>query len=148
MHKSFSDPHQALAELTFQGAHELAIESSCNSRVLEALSAWKQREDKCNPSSELFRLPEVRVFTISYEGAVDDYYPSKEANLLGESLVREFLYRDGICTVKTGQERLYAANYRVIALEETEYLLVCPFETRSGNIAGLVVVCVNQHMCL
>ena len=142
----FSDDSHHVTEMIFQGATEHTPEELCNQTVLDALAKWQQRQNPVEPAPEHFRLDQTRSFTISYQGDVDHYWPDQDSNFLGESLVREFLFEDGICTLDQHECRLYLATYKVLAMMEVEYLLVCPYPTEAGNIAGVVVVCVNQQL--
>jgi len=142
----FSKSTFSLADLVFQGAtlHEPA--ELCNDAVLTALSNWQQRAEPAEPSAKAFRLEDTRSFAIRYDGETDDYWPDEDSNWLGECLIREFLFRDGICVMESLEPRLYLAKYKIEAVIDREYLLVCPYPTASGNLGGVVVVCVNQHL--
>ena len=142
----FSDDTHHITELIFQGVTQHMPEELCNASVLQALQRWQQRDDKTRPEPDMFRLDQTRSFTISYLGETDAYWPDEDGNFVGESLVREFLFEDGICNLDSLSPRLYIATYKVLAMMDVEYLLVCPYPTESGNIAGLIVICVNQHV--
>ena len=142
----FSDNIHHVTELIFQGVTEHAPEELCNQTVLKTLEGWLQRPEKTVPEPERFQLDNTRSFTISYQGETDAYWPDEDGNFIGESLVREFLFEDGICNLDSHTPRLYVATYKVLAMMEVEYLLVCPYPTASDNIAGAVVICVNQHI--
>ena len=142
----FSDSDFSLADLVFQGAVEHEPAALCNDQVLDTLNAWQQRPDVTEPATDAFRLEQTRSFVMSYQGQASGYWPDKEGNWIGECLVREFLFRDGICQLESLDPRLYVAKYKLEALIDVEYLLVCPYPTEAGNIGGAVVVCVNQHL--
>ena len=142
----FSDADFSLADLVFQGAAENEPAALCDDQVLGMLQAWQQRPDLTEPAAETFRLEQTRSFVMSYQGQAGSYWPDKEGNWIGECLVREFLFRDGICQLESLDPRLYAAKYKLEALTDVEYLLVCPYPTEAGNIGGMVVICVNQHL--
>lgn len=142
----FSDSDFSLADLVFQGATERDPAAVCNDQVLETLRAWQQRPVATDPVASTFRLEQTRSFVMSYQGEAGEYWPDKEGNWIGECLVREFLFRDGICQLESLEPRLYVVKYKLEALIDTEYLLVCPYPTESGNISGMVAVCVNQHL--
>lgn len=142
----FSDDIHHITELIFQGVTEHAPEELCNISVLEALQRWQLRADQTRPEPDMFRLDQTRSFTISYQGETGDYWPDEDGNFLGESLIREFLFEDGICNLDNLSARLFVATYKLLAMMEVEYLLVCPYPTASDNIAGAVVICVNQHV--
>ena len=142
----FRDPSHTADELVFQGADEYEPAALCDDDVLRALGDWQSRRVLTETSPEVFHLENTRSFTVSYKGQADDYWPDEAVNRLGEGLVRDFLFKDGICALDDLKPRLYVAKYKVQALSDTEYLLVCPYPTEAGNIAGMVVVCVNQHL--
>lgn len=142
----FSDPSQSSMEIVFQGADEASIESLCNDNVVEALARWRGREPQSDSHALLFRLEDTRSFVISYDGKTGDYWPDQTNNVVGETIIREFLFSSGICELDGLDPRLYVAKYKVQAMIDTEYLLVCPYPTAAGNIGGLLVVCVNEHL--
>lgn len=142
----FHDPGHNADDLVFQGAHEHEPSKLCDENVLSALAQWRSRGSLTEASPDVFHLATTRCFTISYEGQVGSYWPDEDANRLGEGLLRDCLFKDGICALNDLEPRLIAANYKVQALADTEYLLICPYPTESGNIAGMVVVCVNHHL--
>ena len=142
----FSDRQQVELEPVFQGAHEEAIDALGNDSVLTALARWRERSPQSDSGVDRLRLEQTRSFTISYDGESGSYWPDKSSNLVGETLVRKFLFRQGICQLDGLAPRLYVAKYKVEVMNATEYLLVCPYPTEAGNIAGLAVVCINQHL--
>lgn len=73
-----------------------------------------------------------------------DYWPNESENDISETLIREFLYHDGICTLSDERVRLFHASYTIMALNGDEYLLVCPYLTATGNVSGIVVVTVTK----
>ena len=142
----FSQSKFSLADLVFQGAalHEPA--ELCNDAVLGALSDWRQRAEPVEPFASAFRLEDTRSFVIRYDGEASEHWPDEDSNWLGECLIREFLFRDGICVMDSLEPRLYLVKYKIEAVIDREYLLVCPYPTESGNLGGALVVCVNQHL--
>ena len=139
----FTDPDHSMPEAVYQGSATLDLQATCDDEVLEALERWRSRPKPSEPSDDVFHLDRCRVFTITYDGRAAGYWPDEAGNLIGESLLRDFLFRNGICEIDEPEPRLYAVHYRVIAMDGTEYLLVCPYLTAAGNIGGLVVTCVN-----
>ena len=140
----FSDSKHDVAGLTFQGATEMDPEQICKAEVLDALGAWRQRPDHQSSGAELLRVENCAVFSITYEGKAGEYWPDEPMNDIGEILLRDFLYRDGICSLSDEQVRLYHLEYNIMALTGDEYLLICPYLTDSGNISGILVVCVTM----
>ncbi len=59
-------------------------------------------------------------------------------------LIREFLYRDGICSLTVERVRLIRMKYHIMALDGDEHVLICPYLTEAGNISGVAVVCVTK----
>ncbi|MEO0998073.1 MAG: hypothetical protein AAFX58_11190 [Pseudomonadota bacterium] len=143
---NFSDRAHSVAELVFQGATAMNPQDSLDDAMLAALAGWQQRGDVSQPAVERLHQPDCLCFHISYRGESDQHWPDEDSTLLSEALVRDFLYEDGICNVATGDVLLYAVNFQIMAMSDTEYLLVCPYPTSEGNIGGLIVVCVNKRL--
>ena len=144
----FSDNKHNLAELAFHGATEVAPEQTCRKRVIQALETWSHRPNHQMSGSDLLRLNDCAVFSISYEGKAGDYWPNESENDTSETLIREFLYHDGICSLTDERVRLFHARYKIIAMTGDAYLLVCPYLTAAGNISGIVVVTVTKMIRL
>ncbi len=140
----FSDNKHNLAELAFHGATEVAPEQVCTKDVIQALATWSHRPNHQLSGSDLLRLDDCAIFTINYEGKARDYWPNESENDISETLVREFLYHEGICTLSDERVRLFHVRYTIMALTGDEYLLVCPYLTAAGNISGIVVVTVTK----
>ncbi len=140
----FSDNKHNLAELAFHGATEVAPEQVCTKEVIQALATWSHRPNHQLSGSDLLRLDECAIFSIDYEGKTRDYWPNESENDISETLVREFLYHEGICTLSDERVRLFHVRYTIMALTGDEYLLVCPYLTAAGNISGIVVVTVTK----
>ncbi len=142
----FADKEHDISSLIFQGSTLLPIEEVCNSTMIERYQQWLKRSDRTKPDNHFFELENALTFTISYEGIAKHYYPDVKSNFIIESLVRQFLFHNGICTIDSFEPRLYLVKYNLIAFVEKEYLLICPYPTVNGNINGLVVVCVNKYL--
>lgn len=142
----FSDDRHNLAELAFQGATEVNPERTCKTDVIDAMVAWRRRPNHQASGAELLRIEDCAAFSISYEGEAGEYWPNESENDTGETLVREFLYSDGICALSDERVRLFRVKYRIMAMDGDEYLLVCPYLTEAGNISGIVVVCVTKML--
>ncbi len=140
----FSDNKHNLAELAFHGATEVTPEQVCTKDVIQALATWSHRPNHQSSGSDLLRLDDCAIFSIDYEGKAREYWPNESENDISETLVREFLYHDGICTLSDERVRLFHARYTIMALTGDEYLLVCPYLTAAGNISGIVVVTVTK----
>ncbi len=140
----FSDNKHNLAELAFHGATEVDPEQLCTKDAVHALTTWSHRSNHQLSGSDLLRLDDCALFSIDYEGKARDYWPNESENDISETLIREFLYHDGICTLSDERIRLFHASYTLIALDGDEYLLVCPYLTAAGNISGIVVVTVTK----
>ena len=140
----FSDNKHNLAELAFNGATELAPEQVCTKNIIQALATWSHRSNHQVSGSDLLRLDDCAVFSINYEGKARDYWPNESENDISETLIREFLYDQGICTLSDERVRLFHVRYTIMALTGDEYLLVCPYLTVAGNISGIVVVTVTK----
>ena len=140
----FSDHTHNLAELAFHGATEVAPDQICTKEVIQALATWSHRPNHQVSGSDLLRLNDCAVFSIDYEGKTRDYWPNESENDISETLIREFLYHEGICTLSDERVRLFHVRYTIMALTGDEYLLVCPYLTAAGNISGIVVVTVTK----
>jgi len=140
----FSDKKHNLAELAFQGATDMDPEQTCKQQVIDALEIWRGRPDHQSSGAELLHIENCMLFSITYEGEAGEYWPDEAMTDITETLVREFLYRDGICSLTDERVRLIRMKYNVMASEGDEYVLVCPYLTAAGNISGIVVVCVNM----
>ena len=140
----FSDNKHSVAELVFQGATEVDIQQTCTTDITEALATWSHRPNHQLSGSDLLRLDDNTLFSITYEGKSRDYWPSESENDISEILIREFLYHDGICSLSDERIQLFHARYTIMALTGDEYLLVCPYLTEAGNISGIVVVTVTK----
>ena len=102
----FSDDQHSLAELVFQGATEIESMQQVGQETNNALTAWRHRSDLLSSGAELLQMPDCAAFSITYEGEASDYWPSESANEMAEVLIREFLYRDGICSLGDSHVRL------------------------------------------
>ncbi len=140
----FSDKKHNAAELAFHGATEVDIQQTCTTDVTEALATWSHRPNRQLSGSELLRLDGCTLFSINYEGETRDYWPNESENDISETLIREFLYHGGICSISDERIRLFHARYSIMALTGDDYLLVCPYLTEAGNISGIVVVTVTK----
>ncbi|MEM9305637.1 MAG: hypothetical protein AAGE01_26240, partial [Pseudomonadota bacterium] len=135
----------SLGEMTFHGARELSLDGLLSDAAAQCLARWRHREDATDSAAELFDLDKAPSFVISYDGKSGHYRPDQPMNAVPETIIREFLYGDGICSLTDMEVRAFAADYSVITEDAIEYLLVCPFPTEAGNVGGLVVVCLNHQ---
>jgi hypothetical protein len=140
----FSDDKHDLAELAFHGATELDPKQACTNDVIQALAAWHDRPNHQSSGSDLFRMEGCTLFSIDHKGVAGDYWPNEPDNDTSETLIREYLYHDGICTIADERVRLFHVRYTIMALTGDEYLLVCPYLTAAGNVSGIVVVTVTK----
>ena len=140
----FSDLTHNLAELAFHGATEVVPDQICTKDVIQALATWSHRPNHQLSGSHLLRLDDCAIFSINYEGKARDYWPNESENHISETLIREFLYDQGICTLSDERVRLFHVRYTIMALTGDEYLLICPYLTAAGNISGIVVVTVTK----
>ena len=140
----FSDKKHDAAELAFHGATEVDIQQTCTKDVIQALATWSHRPNHQSSGSDLLRLDGCALFSINYEGKARDYWPNESENDISETLIREFVYHEGICTLSDERVRFFHTRYTIMALTGDEYLLVCPYLTATGNISGIVVVTVTK----
>ena len=92
----FSDSKHSLAELAFQGATESESMQDFSEEAKKALRAWRNRSVPRLSGAELLQMPGCSVFSITYEGQAGEYWPNERENEMTETLIRDFLYRDGI----------------------------------------------------
>jgi hypothetical protein len=142
----FSDNQHSLAELVFQGATELESSQQVGEEANNALMAWRHRSDLTSSGAALLQMPDCTAFSITYEGEASDYWPNESANELTEVLIRQFLYRDGICPLSDSSVRLICMKYQIMAMDGDEHVLICPYLTEAENISGIVVVCATKIM--
>ena len=142
----FTKPERSLPELIIQGTVDLNVEQYTDDHMLNLVQKWNRRSEPYAPESDIYCTDKTQVFTISYEGETDSYWPSMDSNMFAEALVRDVLYTDGICSLESMDPKLFQIKFKVLAMIETEYLLILPYPTESGNIAGLVVVCINNYL--
>ena len=142
----FSDADRNTNELTIQGVTTQSPDRHCNEAMLRKLEAWTKRKAIHEASAHIFEMDQALGFSISYKGVASSYFPNKQKNWLSESLIRGALYENGVCTLTDTTPLVHAVQYRVQAIDGTEHLLVCPFLTQAGNIAGITVVCVNHYL--
>jgi hypothetical protein len=142
----FNDSEHSVAGLAFYTADERDPATACDAPVQEAIGIWHGRPNRHEPALDCFRLHDSHCFRMNWRGEASDYWPDREANFTSEALVREFLFRGGICTVADEAVRLYAVLYGMMGMDSTENLLVCPYPTASGNIGGIVIVGVDKHI--
>lgn len=144
---NFHDIEHDFATLSFHGIEDMALDSCSDTKVLDAISIWKSRDDIHASGISSLQLENTRGFFIDYQGSSSQHWPDEKSNMLGESLVREYLFSDGICSLGSDTIRLVKIKYSVMAGEYgTEYLLICPVTTHSNNIAGLSIVCTNKYV--
>lgn len=142
----FTDVEHSLSDLIFQGAEEFSAQAVCDTTIQSILTSWEKRQDPASPDMHLFELDSTRCFTIDYQGNAGNYWPDETSNFVGESIIRQSLFENGICNLQEMTPKLYVSRYKMIAMEDIEFLLVCPYPTAHGNIGGLIVVCVNKHI--
>jgi len=145
MNSSFQDPAHAADGMSVSRVDEKRIESDVDEQVLGALDTWMRRADKTVDDATPFTSLGLPAFCIGYEGKIIRYAPDEATNRFSEGLVRDFLFTDGICNLDRREPRLFEVESSITAIETSDLLLVLPFETASGNIAGIMVVDVSTH---
>ena len=143
MKQSFQDPSRGADGVSVSRVNEHPVDSSIDGEVRAALAAWMDRPDRTSDDAAPFTALGLPAFCNSYVGEIVRYAPDENANRFNEALVRDFLFTDGICNLDRQEPRLFEVNSRMEALEATDLLLVLPFETATGNIAGVMVVDVS-----
>jgi hypothetical protein len=142
----FSDSRHSPVGLTLHSAEEIEPERACKQEVIDALAAWRDRSDHVAKGLELLRLDGCPHFSISYDGKAEDYWPDEAQNDISETLVRGFLFHDGICKLTDDRVHLFHVRYSMLAMSDADCLLVCPYLTEAGNISGIDVVLVTNKI--
>ncbi len=142
----FSDNKHNPAGFIFHGAEEIDPDQACTQDVVDALAAWSHRSSHESPGLDLLRVNGCPLFSITYDGKATDYWPSESENDISETLIREFLYHNGICQLSDDRAHLFHVRYRLLSMTEADCLLVCPYLTAIGNISGTVVVTVTKKI--
>ncbi len=140
----FTDTKHEKVPFSVHKTIELDYEKWCDDELLDSIRGWCGRENQSSPGEQYFKLDDVRGFVITYEGESGSYWPNEDDNFVDEGLIREFLYSDGICSLDALSIKLYRVDYSVVTISDNEYLLVCPFQSESGNVAGITVVCLTK----
>lgn len=144
---SFADGDNIADLMVFQGAKEMGALESLDSEMMNALERWKRRPQKTEVCLEYLEVDNVVCFAIDYHGNSSEHWPSKDAAVLPETLIRTFLFHNGICELNDPSATFYfQATYKILALDGIEHLFVGAYPTPSGNIGGLVVACVNNRL--
>ena len=133
----FSDDQHSLAELVFQGATEIESMQQVGDEANNALMAWRQRSDLKLSGAELLQMPNCTAFSITYEGEASDYWPNEPANEMTEVLIREFLYRDGICSLS--DSRVLSAPFPLRFLFASQPKIM-------GKALGIVYRTIATHL--
>ena len=143
---NFSDEQHDPTGFIFHGATEMDPEHACTADVIDALAAWDRRANHESPGLDLLQLDGCPYFLISHDGQAAEYWPSPSENNISETLIREFLYHDGICQLSEDRAHLFHVKYRILSMFSADCLLVCPYLTASGNISGIVVVLITKKI--
>ena len=143
---NFSDKKHYPHAITFHGAEEIDFEQACKQEVIDALQAWQGRSSPLSPGLDQLRIEDCPHFSISYDGVASHYWPSEPDNDISETLVREFLFHNGICSLTEPRAHLFHVRYTFISMTGEDCLLVCPFLTAANNIRGIVVVTVTKQI--
>ena len=142
---NMSDRDHGVSELVFQGATTLSLDALKNPDFSKALESWRRRDPLTVSGDIHFRLERCKCFTIDVDGKSGSYWPDAASNVVAESLVRDFLYGEGISSIDDLTVRFLRVDYHMMAIDDSEYLLVCPYPDDEGGIAGLLVVCPDEY---
>jgi hypothetical protein len=141
---NFSGNKHALAGFVCQSTKEIDPNLACTQDLVNALAAWSRRPNHELPGLELLHLDGCPHFLMSLDGEATDYWPNESQNDISETLIRESLFRDGICTLSNDRARLFNLKYKLLSIVDADCLLVCPYLTHSGSISGILVVLVTK----
>lgn len=142
----FSDEKHNPVGFVLHRVEEVDPGAACKQELLDALASWRQRPNHESPGLETLCFEGCPQFSISYDGHARNYWPSQLDNEISETVVREFLFHDGICKLEDEQAHLFHLRYRVLSAQQNDCLLVCPYLSAAGNISGIVVVLVTRKI--
>lgn len=142
----FADREHTITEAVFVGTTEFHADAAEWAAVAPLVSGWNSADPKPGVLAELFGAEDLQAFALDYQGQPVDYWPDERTNFLHESLLREFLFHDGVCQLNDFEPRLYRVTFKVLTEQDADFLLVLPYSTDSGNVAGICVVCVNHRV--
>lgn len=140
---NFSDNDHNPVGLVLHGVDVVDPNVACRPEVVDALNVWRQRPSHDLPGLDLLRFEGCPQFSISHDGKAKDYWPNEQDNDISDTIVRGFLFYDGICKLTDEQVHLYHVRYRILSAVDDDCLLVCPYLTAVGDISGIVVVLVT-----
>jgi hypothetical protein len=143
---NFSGNDHTLAGFVCQSTEEIDPNQACTQDLVDALAIWRRRPNHELPGLELLQLDDCPHFLISCDGEATDYWPNESQNDISETLSRESLYHDGICTLTNDRARLFNMKYKLLSIIGTDCLLVCPYLTHAGSISGILVVLVTKNI--
>ena len=143
---NLSDNDHALAGFVCQSTREIDPNLACTRDLVGALAVWNRRPNHELPGLELLHLDGYPHFLMSLDGEATDYWPNESQNDISETLIREHLYHDGVCTLTNDRARLYQLKYKLLSIIGADCLLVCPYLTHAGSISGILVVLVTQDI--
>lgn len=124
------------------GLEEADPNVACRSGVIDALRdalrRWQWRSSHESPGLDLLRFERCPQFSISYDGEATDYWPSAADNDIRETVVRAFLFHDGICRLTDAEAHSYHARNRILSTVVNDgCLLVFPCATAVASISGM-----------
>ena len=143
---SLSDSHHSLAGFVCQSAEEMDPCRACTQDLVDAVAAWSRRPNHELPGLELLQLNDCPHFLMSHDGKATDYWPNASQNDISETLIRECLYQEGICTLNNDRARLLNMKYKLLSIIGSDCLLVCPYVTQTGSISGILVILVTKNI--
>lgn len=133
--------------VSFRGAVSLKPHAVCDAEINCILEDWNARRSATHASLELFHGLGDACMLVDADSRPACYLPDAQSNTLSETLIREFLFPDGLRLLSPSPAFVLRVQYSLIALDGFWHLLVCPIPDPGTDIpAGAIVVHVDRHM--
>ncbi|WP_434054412.1 MAG: hypothetical protein RDA78_05825 [Roseibium sp.] len=133
--------------VSFRGAVSLKPQAVCDAETNCILEDWNARRSMTHASLELFHRLGDACMLVDADCRPAGYLPDAQSNTLSETLIREFLFPDGLRLLRPGPAFVLRAQYSLIALQGFWHLLVCPIPDPGTDIpVGAIVVHIDRHL--
>lgn len=142
----FMRDESGIPQLTIHRVASVPAGEILDAPLQAALAEWLERGRPTENIGALMQFPDCPVLVLDYRGRVQRRQPDEDATTVTESLVREFLFPDGVCELEQMTPVVYTAEYGIMGTDSTETLLICPFATEAGNIGGVLAMCLSRYL--
>ena len=133
--------------VAFRGAVSLKPQAVCDAETNFILEDWYACRSATHAALELFHRLGDACMLVDADCRPAGYLPDAQSNTLSETLIREFIFPDGLRLLSSGPAFVLRAQYSLIALEGLWHLLVCPIPDPGADIpAGAIVVHIDRHL--